>query len=188
LTIDNFTASQVVDAAARAVESDPDDFRAALDGLPAAIYVTDREGTVTYFNEACIDAVGRTPQPGVDQWCVSWTLYTPEGEFLPHENCPMAVAIKQAKEVRGVEIVAERPDGTRARIVPYPTPLFDRDGALCGAVNLLVDITDQRNTDYLTERADQCRQLAAEVDDPHASEMLALMAAKYSEQARKAED
>jgi PAS domain-containing protein len=188
LTFDNWTASQVIDAAALAVEADPSDFHAALDGIPAAIYVTDSEGTVTYYNEACVDAVGRTPQPGIDQWCVSWKLYTPDGEFLPHDRCPMAVAIKEAKQVRGVEIIAERPDGTRARMVPYPTPLFDRDGALCGAVNLLVDISDQRNPDYLVERADQCRQLADEVHDPHASEMLALMAAKYSEQARKAGD
>jgi len=179
------TASFLADAAARAVESSPEAFEEVLSDIPAAIYVTDNEGTVTYFNEACIEAVGRMPQPGVDRWCVSWKLYTADGEFLPHERCPMAVAIKEGREVRGVEIVAERPDGTRARLVPYPTPLFDRDGALCGAVNLLVDITDQRNADFLADRADQCRQLAAEVDDPHASEMLALMAAKYSEQARK---
>jgi PAS domain S-box-containing protein len=188
LTFNARTASYLADAAARAVESSPESFEDVLNDIPAAIYVTDNEGTVTYFNEACVEAVGRMPQPGIDRWCVSWKLYTPDGNFLPHDRCPMAVAIKEGREVRGVEIVAERPDGTKARLVPYPTPLFDRAGALCGAINLLVDITDQRNPEFLAERADQCRQLATEVDDPHASEMLALMAAKYSEHARKVDD
>jgi PAS domain S-box-containing protein len=188
LTFNARTASYLADAAARAVESSPESFEDVLNDIPAAIYVTDNEGTVTYFNEACVEAVGRMPQPGIDRWCVSWKLYTPDGNFLPHDRCPMAVAIKEGREVRGVEIVAERPDGTKARLVPYPTPLFDRAGALCGAINLLVDITDQRNPEFLAEQADQCRQLATEVDDPHASEMLALMAAKYSEHARKVDD
>jgi PAS domain-containing protein len=188
VTFDNWTASQVIDAAAHAVESDPVGFHAALDDIPAAIYVADTEGTVTYYNEACVSAVGRLPSVGVDRWCVSWRLYTPQGDFLPHDRCPMAVAIKEGRQVRGVEIVAERPDGTRGRFIPNTTPRFDSEGRLSGAVNLLVDISDQPDADFLETRADQCRRLAVEVDDPYASEMLALMAAKYSAQARKGED
>jgi PAS domain S-box-containing protein len=188
LTFNDQTASHLADAAARAVEGEPDGFRAMLNDIPAAIYVADVEGTVTYFNDACIAAVGRQPQVGIDKWCVSWKLYTPDGEDLPHEECPMAVAIKEGREIRGVEIVAERPDGSRARLVPYPTPFLDREGMLCGAINLLVDVTEQHKAAFFETRAEQCRRLATAVDDPHAAEMLALMAAKYSEQSRKNED
>lgn len=188
MTFNDQTASHLADAAARAVEGDPGGFHAVLNDIPAAIYVADIDGTVTYFNDACIEAVGRQPQVGIDKWCVSWKLYTTDGDELPHDRCPMAVAIKEGREVRGIEIVAERPDGSRARLVPYPTPFFDREGGLSGAVNLLVDVSEQHKAAFFETRADQCRLLATAVDDPHASEMLALMAAKYSQQSRKSED
>jgi PAS domain-containing protein len=188
VTLTDRTAAQVVDAAARAVEADPVNFHAALDDIPAAIYVADTDGTITYFNEACIKAVGRRPRVGVDRWCVSWRLYTPEGDALPPDRCPVALALREGREVRGVEIVAERPDGTSARLIPYATPLFDRQGKLCGAVNLLIDVSDQRKPAFLADRAEECLQLATAVDDPHTSEMLVLMAAKYDEQSRKSED
>jgi PAS domain-containing protein len=114
VTFNDRTATHLVDAAARAFETNPDSFESVLDNIPAAIYVADGEGTVTYFNKACVAAVGRQPEIGVDKWCVSWKLYTPDGEPLPHERCPMAVAIHEGREVRGVEIVASGPTA-RAR-------------------------------------------------------------------------
>ena len=42
----------------------------------------------------------------------------------------MATAIKEKRVVRGMEAIAERPDGTRVPFEPYPTPLFDASGAL----------------------------------------------------------
>lgn len=56
----------------------------------------------------------------------------------------MAVALKTGKPIRGTEKIVERPDGTRVPILPHPTPLRDEAGALIGAVNMLVDITDQK--------------------------------------------
>src|SRR5690349_13366056 len=99
--------------------------RDALDQLPAAIYVTDADGVITYFNPACIDFTGRRPEVGQDRWCVTWRLHTNAGEFLPHDECPMAVAINTQRPIRGVTAVAERPDGTRVNFRPYPTPIFD---------------------------------------------------------------
>ena len=112
--------------------------RVVLDALETATYVTDSDGVVVYANEACAAFAGREPAPGVDRWCVTWKLYTNAGEFLPHEECPMAMALKLKKPVRGISAVAERPDGSRAPFTPLPTPLFGRNGELIGAVNMLV--------------------------------------------------
>jgi PAS domain-containing protein len=188
LVFNEQTAAHLVEAAARAVGSNPDGFQAVLNDIPAAIYVADSSGTITYFNDACVEAAGRLPEAGVDKWCVTWKLYTPEGAALPHDRCPMAVAIKEGREVRGVEIVAERPDGSRGRFIPYPTPMFDERGDLCGAVNLLIDVTAQPKPAFFQAQAEQCRRLATAVDDPHTAEMLALMAAKYYQQSRQHED
>lgn len=116
-------------------------FRDLLNALPAAIYTTDAQGRVTFFNEAAVDLAGRRPQLGTDHWCVSWELYTPDGTRLPHDQCPMAIALKEEREVRGVEAVLKRPDGTLVPFLPYPTPLHDTSGQLVGAVNVLVDIS-----------------------------------------------
>src|SRR5438045_9265039 len=82
-------------------------FRALLDVLPAAIYVTDADGRITYYNQAAIDLAGRRPQLGTDEWCVSWRLYSMDGSPLPHDQCPMAVALKENRAVRGAEPILE---------------------------------------------------------------------------------
>jgi PAS domain S-box-containing protein len=116
--------------------------REVLDALPAAVYTTDAAGRITYYNDAAVELSGRRPELGSDQWCVTWRLCWPDGTPLPHDECPMAVALKECQPIRGVEAVAERPDGTRVPFLPYPTPLRDASGAVMGAVNMLVDLTD----------------------------------------------
>ena len=120
--------------------------RELLEALPAAVYTTDADGRITFFNKAAVEMAGRTPRPG-DEWCVTWRLYNPDGTPLPHDQCPMAVALKENRPVRGIEAVAERPDGTRVPFIPYPTPLRDPDGRLVGAINMLVDVTEQKKAE-----------------------------------------
>src|SRR5436190_13764057 len=127
-------------------------FRTILDELPAAIYVSDALGRITYFNEAAATLWGHRPTIGTSEWCGSWKLFWPDGRALPHGECPMAIAIERRRSVRGMEAVAERPDGTRVSFEPYPTPLFDASGALIGAVNMLIDITDRKHAEEVKQR------------------------------------
>lgn len=125
---------------------------AVIDDLPAAVYTTDAEGRITLFNKACVEFSGRVPQLGTDAWCVTWKLYWPDGTPLPHDECPMAIALKERRPVRGIEAVAERPDGSRIPFMPYPTPIFDKTGKLIGAVNMLVDLTEVKHSQELDAR------------------------------------
>jgi PAS domain S-box-containing protein len=122
-------------------------FRELLDMLPAAVYTTDASGRITYYNEAAAALAGRHPKLGEDEWCVTWRLYHPDGTPMPHSACPMAVALNEDRPVRGLEAVAERPDGTRVPFIPYPTPLHDAAGNLVGAVNMLVDISQRKEAE-----------------------------------------
>ena len=88
--------------------AEPAAFRELLDALPAAVYTTDAAGTITFVNRAAIELAGRTPTVGEDQWCVTFRLYSIDGKLLPHDECPMAIALKEARPVRDVEIMAER--------------------------------------------------------------------------------
>jgi PAS domain S-box-containing protein len=142
-------------------------WRQLLEALPAAVYTTDAAGRITFFNEAAVELAGHRPELGRDLWCVSWRLHRPDGTPLPHDECPMAVALREDRPVRGVEIIAERPDGARVHLLPHPTPLHDSSGALIGAVNVLADITERKQAEdairqlneTLEQRVEQRSQL-----------------------------
>jgi PAS domain S-box-containing protein len=119
-------------------------FREMIDMLPAAIYTTDAEGRLTHFNPAAVEFSGRVPELGSDYWCVSWKMFLPDGTPLPHDQCPMAVALKEGRVIDGAECIAERPDGERVWFTPYPRPLHDSEGRIVGGINMLLDITERK--------------------------------------------
>ena len=119
-------------------------YRDMLEDLPAAIYTIDTDGRLTYYNKACIELSGRLPELGNDRWCVMWKLFTTEGVAVPHEKCTMAHVVADGIARHGAEAIAERPDGSRVHLMAYPTPLLDSAGECLGAVNMLVDITHQK--------------------------------------------
>jgi PAS domain S-box-containing protein len=131
-------------------------FRDMIDALPAAVYTTDASGRITHYNPACVAFSGRKPELGTDHWCVTWKLYYPDGTPMPHDKCPMAIALQERRIVHGAEAIAERPDGTRIWFTPYPTVLYDDAGEIVGAINMLVDITERKRA---------LEQLAAELAD-----------------------
>ncbi|MEA2906923.1 MAG: hypothetical protein QOI12_4310 [Alphaproteobacteria bacterium] len=121
--------------------------RDLIEALPAAVYTTDAEGRITYFNRAATELWGHVPELGKSEWCGSWRLYWPDGTPMRHDQCPMAVALKENRPIRDGEAVAERPDGTRVPFIPCPTPLRDAAGVLVGAVNMLVDISERKTAE-----------------------------------------
>ncbi len=116
-----------------------------FDSLPVAVYTCDRNGYITSFNQAAVNLWGRKPEIGKDLWCGSWKIFHPNGEPLNLDNCSMARTLKAGIAIEGEEIIIERPDGSRINVQPYPVPTFNEAGELVGAVNTLIDITEQRS-------------------------------------------
>ena len=178
-------AEQALSTALEALEGPDDRIADSLERLPVPVYVTDRDGVITHFNRACIDFAGREPVAGQDRWCVTWKLFSEDGAHLPHDQCPMAVTIRERREVRGMRAVAERPDGSRRPFEPFPTPLFDAQGAFAGAVNLLLELTANARIFELEQQARKCRRLAAGISDKPTVARLMLMADQYDSEARR---
>lgn len=126
-----------------------DVFRAMIEALPLAVYMTDAEGRLTFFNAAAEKLSGRKPKLGADQWCVTWKIFLADGTPLPHDQCPMAVALRGGDVPSGIECQAERPDGSRFWFTPYPAVLRDAEGRIVGGINLLADITDRKAAEAL---------------------------------------
>lgn len=131
-------------------------YRQLVHALPVAVYACDAEGRITLYNQAAADLWGREPEIGVDRWCGSWKIYRFDGSPLANEDCPMAVALRTGRTIRGSEIFIERPDGTRRTVVPHPDLLRDTAGNVIAGVSMLTDVTD-------TRRAEQAQTLLAEI-------------------------
>jgi len=127
-------------------------FRKILDELPTAVYATDTEGRISYFNEAAATLWGCRPEIGKTQWSGAKKLFWPDGRELPLAESPVALATKEKRPIRGMEAVIERPDGTRIRCLPHATPLYGPDGSFVGAVNFIRDLSERTRAEELALR------------------------------------
>ncbi len=141
------TGDTAVGAAMQGPLSEESRFRELLQALPAAIYTTDAAGRITFYNDAAVALWGCHPELGKTEFCGSCKLYWPDGTPMPHDECPMALALREKRPIRGMEAIAERADGVRVPFIPYPSPLYDDAGVLTGAVNMLVDITERKQAE-----------------------------------------
>jgi PAS domain S-box-containing protein len=122
-----------------------------LDALPVAVYTTDTRGFISSYNRAAAELWGRHPVIGTELWCGSLRLYWPDGQPMPHDECPMAKALTDGFPRGPGEVVAERPDGSRVALLAYPAPLRDEHGQVTGAINTLVDITGRKRSEEATQ-------------------------------------
>jgi PAS domain S-box-containing protein len=135
-----------------------------LNLMPAAVYTCDTEGRLTFFNRRAVESWGREPRLGdlTDRWCGSLRMWLPNGEPLPHDDCPMANAARLGKSFRNTEVVIEQPSGTRMLASVNIDPLYGEDGQLVGAINVFEDITQRRRaeTASMESEARLARELA----------------------------
>jgi len=118
-----------------------------LEDLPVAVYTCDKHGYVTSFNKAAVKLWGKTPQANKDKWYINWQIFNIDGTPLNLEEAPTARVLKYGKAVKQQEILIKRPNGSVSYILSNPKPLFDENGQLTGAVNTLIDITEQKNAE-----------------------------------------
>jgi PAS domain S-box-containing protein len=122
-------------------------YRQLVESLPAAVFTCDALGRVELFNDATSKLFGFVPRVGEDNWAAPMRIYRPDGTPLPWEECPMVRTLRDGKPVLGEEVVIERPDDTRVNVMPHPQPLFDERHKVTGAINMLLDVTEQRRAE-----------------------------------------
>ena len=148
-------AKHVAEQCTEALAGENSHLPEVLNALPAAVYLTDSAGRITFYNEAAATLWGCRPTVGSAEWCGSWRLYWPDGTPLPHDQCPMAMALKEKRAIYGMEAAAERPDGTRIPFLAFPQPLRDDNGSVVGAINMLVDISERKRVELRAQEAEE---------------------------------
>jgi two-component sensor histidine kinase len=118
---------------------------ALLEYLPAAFYTTDANGCLTSFNEAAARLWRRRPPYGAAVHD-AFSMIAFDGEAVPPDQSPASIAIASGARVDGMEACIETPDGTQTPCAFYSTPIPDKDGGVAGTVNMMIDITRQKES------------------------------------------
>ncbi len=176
------SADELALAAADLLASEGAEGLARFNSFPAPLFATDSEGRLLYYNDACVALVGRTPEVGVDRWCVCTRMHSLSGEWLSPEQGALAAAVREGRALRNLEALVERADGDTTQVNLFPTPAFAEDGRIVGAVNLFVP-SDGRLHYELIATAQRCRTLAKWIGDRQANDALTRMAEECDEQA-----
>ena len=133
-------------------------FRALFDSGPIGMYSCDASGTIQEFNRNALVLWGREPLRGDagERFCGASKLYFPDGTSMPHAQSPMAAVLKgQAPVEHGVEVIIERPDGSRSTIIANIVPLKNAQGEIIGAMNCMYDITERSRLEHKTQEQAQ---------------------------------
>ena len=115
-------------------------FSRLIEFTPAIIYTCDTEGRITYYNKAAAAFWDAAPELGKDYYYTGWTPYTIEGEPLPLDKTPIALALKHGKSFKD-EIIIENPQGKRFYVECNPKPMFNTSGKMIGLLNFCVDFS-----------------------------------------------
>lgn len=149
-------------------------FRALFDRGPVAIYSVDASGSIQEFNAVAARFWGQEPDRAnaSGSFCGAYGLYLPDGTPLPHERTPIVKVLNgEIPEARDVEMIIERPDGSRLTVIANIAPLRNSQGTITGAINCFYDITERKRLESETQQ-----QAAALKDqDRRKNEFLAML-------------
>lgn len=156
-------------ATQRLVSESETRFRALFDHGPIAMYCVDAEGVVQEFNHNAVALWGREPVRGDpnERFCGSLRLMLPDGTHVPHAQTPVADVLSGAIALaQDVEVVMERPDGSRITVIANVVPLKNAQGEITGAINCLYDVTERSRLEQITqEQATALAELGQRKDE-----------------------
>ena len=142
-----------------------EELEAVMAAAPAAVLTAhDADCRVITGNPASYDLLGMPPgdhanlsQSALDR--PTHYRFRAQGADLAPEQLPVQTAARRGRPVDGSELEIAFEDGASKYVYGRATPLFDREGAVRGAVGVFVDITAQRDAVAQLERAQRLESI-----------------------------
>lgn len=122
-------------------------YRQLIQELPEAVYTCDSKGKIQLYNKAAVQLWGSEPDPDREFWGDEVKIMNKNGEVLTPDQYPIVVCLREKRPIYGEELIVERGDGSRKYLLGHPSPLFNEQGELTGAVNVIIDITARRKAE-----------------------------------------
>jgi PAS domain S-box-containing protein len=132
-------------------------YRTLFELGPVAVYSCDADGVIQNFNRRAAEMWGRKPAPGDtnERFCGSIKMFRSDGSRVPHDKCPMAAVVSgKSAAVHGMEVILERPDGSRVTCVVDIRPVKNKAGEITGAINCFYDITERKQAEAAERRVE----------------------------------
>jgi PAS domain S-box-containing protein len=131
------------------------DFRQLAQQLPVAVYACDTQGRIMFHNAAAAELWAREPVADRDRWSGAWRIHDAQSRVLPVGEYPTCVATRQGGAIPERNLIIERPDGSRRNVVSTPRALLAPDGAVIGAIDVLLDVTGPKPDDAAPLQGEQ---------------------------------
>lgn len=118
--------------------------RELVAAIPAAVYACDARGFIVYYNRHAVELWGCEPESDGQAWSFldSLKLFGTDGILLHAKQKPVREALATGRPILNRELMLQRPDLSRIHVLSNVAPLRDADGLVCGAVNIVQDITE----------------------------------------------
>jgi PAS domain S-box-containing protein len=108
-----------------------------LDNHPDAIFATDKQGRISYFNKKAERITGISSQKALGMYC---------SQLFQDNTCQYQCPVKkdQLQEQNQHELIIIKASGARISVLCFMTPLRDEDGIIVGGINVFRDISEQK--------------------------------------------
>jgi PAS domain S-box-containing protein len=132
-------------------------YRQLADLLPTAVYTCDASGLITFYNRHAARLWGRAPQSGdTDQrFCGSDQMILPDGTALAHDDCPMAITLREGRTFRDEEVHLRQPGGQIVPVLVNIDPIRNEQGQVIGAINAFHDISAIRHAEHAMRQSEE---------------------------------
>jgi nitrogen fixation/metabolism regulation signal transduction histidine kinase len=128
-------------------------FQAILEDIPSAVVIVEAaDQKFSYVNKRAIDIYGiNYVGYDLDAYLAKVKAVKLDGTPFPFEEMPINYSLRFGQQVRNVEMIIQKPDGTQVPVLVNSAPLFNAQREITAAVVTFDDITERKKAEKLLQ-------------------------------------